>query len=123
MGRYLSDTIASIPKISPEAFDKLFNDSIQVTYLKSNTIDICIKSYSLFMLENPVTDLDSFYSGSTSGALSGQFNQNATISSEEAEFGSSSLLRMTWNQPLLYATIWMCAHLQCSKHYHLCSLF
>eukprot|EP00252_Welwitschia_mirabilis_P017552 TRINITY_DN38870_c0_g1_i1.p1 TRINITY_DN38870_c0_g1~~TRINITY_DN38870_c0_g1_i1.p1 ORF type:complete len:281 (+),score=38.16 TRINITY_DN38870_c0_g1_i1:142-984(+) len=29
IGRYLMDTVAMIPKMSPEAFDKLFNESIQ----------------------------------------------------------------------------------------------
>eukprot|EP01018_Ginkgo_biloba_P036023 Gb_36251 [translate_table: standard] len=29
VGRYLADTIAAVPKISPDAFDKLFNDSVQ----------------------------------------------------------------------------------------------
>ncbi|MCO5563967.1 hypothetical protein L7F22_017620 [Adiantum nelumboides] len=41
VGRYLADTIASIPKISPDAFDRLFNDSIQdlllVLYLANLT--------------------------------------------------------------------------------------
>ncbi|MCO5571345.1 hypothetical protein L7F22_025083 [Adiantum nelumboides] len=41
VGRYLADTISSIPKISPDAFDRLFNDSIQdlllVLYLANLT--------------------------------------------------------------------------------------
>lgn len=41
VGRYLADTLASIPKISPDVFDKLFNDSIQdlllVLYLANLT--------------------------------------------------------------------------------------
>ncbi|KAH7352025.1 hypothetical protein KP509_19G025600 [Ceratopteris richardii] len=41
VGRYLADTLASIPKISPETFDKLFNDSVQdlllVLYLANLT--------------------------------------------------------------------------------------
>ena len=30
IGKFISDTVASIPKISPPAFDKLVNDSLQV---------------------------------------------------------------------------------------------
>lgn len=30
IGRFISDTVASIPKISPAAFDRLVNDSLQV---------------------------------------------------------------------------------------------
>lgn len=30
IGRFLSDTIAALPKLSPHAFDKLVNDSLQV---------------------------------------------------------------------------------------------
>lgn len=30
IGRYISDTIAALPKLSPNAFDKLVNDSLQV---------------------------------------------------------------------------------------------
>eukprot|EP00249_Psilotum_nudum_P006760 c20034_g1_i1 orf=337-1191(-) len=41
IGRYLADTVASIPKIAPDAFDKLFNDSVQdlllVIYLANLT--------------------------------------------------------------------------------------
>ncbi|OVA06484.1 JAB/MPN domain [Macleaya cordata] len=41
IGRFISDTVASIPKISPGAFDKLINDSIQdhllLLYLSSLT--------------------------------------------------------------------------------------
>lgn len=31
IGRFISDTVASLPKLSPPAFDKLVNDSLQVT--------------------------------------------------------------------------------------------
>ncbi|KAF8397327.1 hypothetical protein HHK36_016240 [Tetracentron sinense] len=41
IGRFISDTIASVPKISPPAFDKLVNDSLQdhllLLYLSSIT--------------------------------------------------------------------------------------
>ncbi|XP_043702775.1 eukaryotic translation initiation factor 3 subunit F-like [Telopea speciosissima] len=41
IGRFISDTVASIPKISPAAFDKLVNDSLQdhllLLYLSSLT--------------------------------------------------------------------------------------
>ncbi|KAI5656387.1 hypothetical protein M9H77_25180 [Catharanthus roseus] len=41
IGRYISDTVASIPKLPPQAFDKLVNDSIQdqllLLYLSSIT--------------------------------------------------------------------------------------
>jgi len=41
VGRYLMDTLATIPKMSPDAFDKLFSDSIQdlllVNYLAGLT--------------------------------------------------------------------------------------
>jgi len=41
IGRYLADTVGSIPKIAPDAFDKLFNDSVQdlllVLYLANLT--------------------------------------------------------------------------------------
>ncbi|ERN04207.1 eukaryotic translation initiation factor 3 subunit F [Amborella trichopoda] len=41
IGKYLADTVASIPRMSPAAFDKLFNDSLQdlllVLYLGSLT--------------------------------------------------------------------------------------
>lgn len=30
IGRFISDTVASIPKLSPPAFDKLMSDSLQV---------------------------------------------------------------------------------------------
>ncbi len=30
IGRYLADTIASVPRVNSDAFDKLFNDSVQV---------------------------------------------------------------------------------------------
>ena len=30
IGRYIADTLASVPKLSPTAFDKLVNDSLQV---------------------------------------------------------------------------------------------
>lgn len=30
IGRFLADTMASVPRISADAFDKLFNDSVQV---------------------------------------------------------------------------------------------
>lgn len=30
IGRFLSDTLASVPKMSPIAFDKVFNDRVQV---------------------------------------------------------------------------------------------
>ena len=33
IGRFISDSVASMPKLSPAAFDKLFNDKIQVNYL------------------------------------------------------------------------------------------
>lgn len=33
IGRFISDSFASVPKLSPAAFDKLFNDKIQVNYL------------------------------------------------------------------------------------------
>ncbi|RWW13532.1 hypothetical protein BHE74_00019395 [Ensete ventricosum] len=39
IGRFLADTLASVPKISPAAFDKVFNDRIQdnlaLVYLSS----------------------------------------------------------------------------------------
>lgn len=34
IGQFISDTVASIPKLSPHTFDKLVNDSLQV-YLSS----------------------------------------------------------------------------------------
>ncbi|KAL3684429.1 hypothetical protein R1sor_002451 [Riccia sorocarpa] len=41
IGRYLADTMAAVPKIAPDAFDKLFNDSVQdvllVIYLANLT--------------------------------------------------------------------------------------
>ncbi|EYU19987.1 hypothetical protein ABFS83_06G069700 [Erythranthe nasuta] len=41
IGRFISDTIASLPKLSPQAFDKLVNDSLQdqllLLYLSSIT--------------------------------------------------------------------------------------
>jgi translation initiation factor 3 subunit F len=41
MGRQVADTLATIPRIRPEVFDKLFNDSLQdllmVTYLSNIT--------------------------------------------------------------------------------------
>ncbi|GFZ14981.1 eukaryotic translation initiation factor 2 [Actinidia rufa] len=41
IGKFISDTVASIPKISPPAFDKLVNDSLQdqllLLYLSSIT--------------------------------------------------------------------------------------
>ncbi|GKE70323.1 eukaryotic translation initiation factor 3 subunit F, partial [Tanacetum coccineum] len=41
IGRFISDTVSSIPKISPPAFDKLVNDSLQdqllLLYLSSIT--------------------------------------------------------------------------------------
>jgi translation initiation factor 3 subunit F len=30
IGRFITDSVASMPKLSPAAFDKLFNDKIQV---------------------------------------------------------------------------------------------
>ena len=30
IGRFISESVASMPKLSPSAFDKLFNDKIQV---------------------------------------------------------------------------------------------
>ena len=30
IGRFISESVASMPKLSPAAFDKLFNDKIQV---------------------------------------------------------------------------------------------
>lgn len=30
IGRFLADTLASVPKLSPSAFDKVFNDKVQV---------------------------------------------------------------------------------------------
>ena len=33
IGRFIADTLASIPKMSPAAFDKVFNDRIQVLIL------------------------------------------------------------------------------------------
>jgi len=30
IGRFIADTLASIPKMSPAAFDRVFNDRIQV---------------------------------------------------------------------------------------------
>lgn len=30
VGRFIADTVASIPKLSTSAFDKLVNDSVQV---------------------------------------------------------------------------------------------
>jgi hypothetical protein len=32
IGRFLADTMASVPRISSDAFDKLFNDSVQVKF-------------------------------------------------------------------------------------------
>lgn len=32
VGRFLADTMASVPRISSDAFDKLFNDSVQVGF-------------------------------------------------------------------------------------------
>jgi translation initiation factor 3 subunit F len=41
MGRQVADTLATVPRIRPEVFDKLFNDSLQdllmVTYLSNIT--------------------------------------------------------------------------------------
>ncbi|EXB58176.1 hypothetical protein L484_026378 [Morus notabilis] len=41
IGRFISDTLASVPKLSPMAFDKLLNDSLQdhllLLYLSSIT--------------------------------------------------------------------------------------
>merc|ERR1712070_1043311 len=41
VGRQVADTLASVPRIRPEVFDKLFNDSLQdllmVTYLSNIT--------------------------------------------------------------------------------------
>lgn len=41
IGRFISDAVASMPKLSPAAFDKLFNDRIQdnlaLVYLSSIT--------------------------------------------------------------------------------------
>lgn len=31
IGRFLADTVASLPKLSPAAFDKLMNDNVQVS--------------------------------------------------------------------------------------------
>lgn len=31
IGRFISESVASMPKLSPAAFDKLFNDKIQVS--------------------------------------------------------------------------------------------
>ena len=31
IGRFISETVSSLPKLSPPAFDKLVNDSLQVT--------------------------------------------------------------------------------------------
>ena len=33
IGRFIANTLASIPKMSPAAFDKVFNDRIQVLIL------------------------------------------------------------------------------------------
>jgi translation initiation factor 3 subunit F len=39
LGRYLADTLAAVPHLQPEAFDALFNESVQdvllVTYLSN----------------------------------------------------------------------------------------
>lgn len=32
IGRYLADTLASVPRVKADAFDKLFNDSVQVGF-------------------------------------------------------------------------------------------
>jgi len=41
VGRQIADTLASIPRIRPEVFDRMFNDSLQdllmVTYLSNIT--------------------------------------------------------------------------------------
>jgi len=41
IGRFISESVASMPKLSPSAFDKLFNDKIQdnlaLVYLSSIT--------------------------------------------------------------------------------------
>ncbi|KAJ8540463.1 hypothetical protein K7X08_030382 [Anisodus acutangulus] len=31
-GRFIADTVATIPKLSPQAFDKLVNDGLQVVF-------------------------------------------------------------------------------------------
>ena len=48
IGRFLADTVAAVPRLSREAFDKLFNDSVQdvllVMYL-SNLTRTCVPIY------------------------------------------------------------------------------
>ena len=36
IGRFLADTVASLPKLSPAAFDKLMNDNVQVSLFYHN---------------------------------------------------------------------------------------
>lgn len=40
IGRYLADTMASVPRISSDAFDNLFNDSVQVHFKVDFTLII-----------------------------------------------------------------------------------
>lgn len=91
MGRYLADTLASIPKISPDVFDKLFNDSIQVISLVSAEAMLIFDRACARNL-NFLCVVLNFCPGSSTGALSGQFDKNTVISSKEVEFSSSNFL-------------------------------
>lgn len=46
VGRFLADTMASVPRISSDAFDKLFNDSVQVVSRFCTRRKIRIQNFS-----------------------------------------------------------------------------
>lgn len=46
IGRFISDTVASLPKLSPQDFDKLVNDGLQVVFLLPITL---ISNFQVFL--------------------------------------------------------------------------
>ncbi|KAK4385356.1 Eukaryotic translation initiation factor 3 subunit F [Sesamum angolense] len=56
IGRFISNTVASLPKLSPYAFDKLMNDSLQLGDLKPSK-----KKYKLIEIRKRTTILETTY--------------------------------------------------------------
>lgn len=62
IGRYIADTLASVPKLSPTAFDKLVNDSLQVRndcFICWNLLFDPVNSYTSLVLSHVLSYMHS----------------------------------------------------------------
>ncbi len=54
IGRYLADTVASVPRVNSDAFDKLFNDSVQVCFFPLSCLSLHLLYKSVDLVIPPL---------------------------------------------------------------------